>query len=174
MSTGGSLILGKDNEADHVTYVALIGGKIPEKVYTFRAQAGNPNSHGVRGDGSGTGFGVDGVSTQTGTGVRGKSTFGVGVLGQTAGKVGADSTGVFGEASEDGGTALRGKAKSGTALYATSEAWGYFRPKSLYPGRLVIKWQERNVRWRGGLTRHESTQFAPIGFDSLVPVGGEL
>ena len=121
MATGGSFILGKNNQADNVAYVALKGGKDSVNTYALRAQAGNPNSHGARGDGSGTGIGVHGVSTQTGTGVRGHSTLGVGVFGRTDGIVGADSTGVFGEASKDGGTALRhhGRATRGGCSHGT-------------------------------------------------------
>ncbi len=31
MTTGNPLILGQDNTADHVTYLALIGGKLPRR-----------------------------------------------------------------------------------------------------------------------------------------------
>ena len=126
MPTGGNFILGKDNIADRVTYVALVGGKFPEKTYAFRAQAGNPNSHGMRGDGSGTGFGVHGVSVASGTGVRGHSATGAGVHGVTDGQNGSSSIAVYGEATKNGATAVRAKAKSGAALYATSDNWGVF------------------------------------------------
>ncbi|GIK85468.1 MAG: hypothetical protein KJ018_15725 [Burkholderiales bacterium] len=126
MATGGNFILGKDNIADRVTYVSLLKGKFPEKTYAFRAQAGNPNSHGMRGDGSGTGLGVHGVSTASGAGVRGHSALGAGVHGLSDGQDGSASIGVYGEATKGGGTAMRAKAKSGAALYATSDNWAIF------------------------------------------------
>lgn len=115
MATGGSFILGKDNEADHVTYVALIGGKFKTNTYALRAQAGNPNSNGARGDASDGGMGLDGISPK-----------GIGVRGMTSGFNGSDSIGVLGEAVENGGTGVRAKAKSGTAVYAAAEGYGVF------------------------------------------------
>jgi hypothetical protein len=80
------MLLGKDNVADHVTYVALLGGDFKQGTYVFRAQAGNRNSHGIRGEGTGTGFGVYGVSTAAGTGIRGYSASAQGVHGITDGQ----------------------------------------------------------------------------------------
>jgi len=84
MATGDPLILGKDNVADHFTFLTRKDPEHRAKITVLWVMAGDPGAYAIRADGGGTGAAVLAVGFNTASGVRALAESGIAVMGDAS------------------------------------------------------------------------------------------